>query len=244
VALDVIPRTVFPVEDVIEMRSRSEQLRAAGRAVNNREDALAMPEPMDLLTAFPALRLKTGLTLRAYLHGGGIGGRGTVWALPDTHPFPDRGSLFDLKEPFPSPPEALDDVMDAIEGDGSAWAYLSASLLARELAEYGAWWHGSSWDTHRILGRDPWVTPPSSTDETPSHDFNLLRREAWCLRDSPPQEWAPVVWEESFIHVIFHTYSGYRRSAIYRHWDVFRPRAYRFESDVQVLADGPGGYIF
>jgi hypothetical protein len=36
----------------------------------------------------------------------------------------------------------LDDFMDAIEGDGSAWSYLSASLFAREAAELGALWHG------------------------------------------------------------------------------------------------------
>jgi len=42
----------------------------------------------------------------------------------------------------PRPHGALDDFMDAIEGDGSAWSYLSASLFAREAAELGALWHG------------------------------------------------------------------------------------------------------
>jgi hypothetical protein len=240
----VIPRTIFPVEAVAHLRSRAEQLRAAGRTITNRADYLSMPEPTALLAAFPSLRLKAGLTLRAYMCGSSIGGQGTVWALPSTHPFPDRGSLFDLKAPFPRPPAALDDVMDAIEGDGSAWAYLSASLLARELAEFGAWWHGLRWGTHTILGRDPWAASPPSAKEPPPEWVKLHGREEWRWREPPPQEWAPVVWEESFIHVIFHTYSGLNRSAIYRHWDTFRPRVYRFESEERVLAGGPGGYIF
>ena len=32
--------------------------------------------------------------------------------------------------------------MQAIEGDGSPWSYLSASILSREAEEFGAMWHG------------------------------------------------------------------------------------------------------
>jgi len=31
--------------------------------------------------------------------------------------------------------------MDGIDGDGSGWSYLCASLFAREIAELGAMWH-------------------------------------------------------------------------------------------------------
>ena len=36
-------------------------------------------------------------------------------------------------------------------GTSAAWAYMCASILARELAEFGAMWHGCDWDTHTIV---------------------------------------------------------------------------------------------
>ena len=38
--------------------------------------------------------------------------------------------------------------MQAIDGDGSLRSYFEASILARELAEFGAIWHGISWGEH------------------------------------------------------------------------------------------------
>ena len=40
--------------------------------------------------------------------------------------------------------------MDVIEDDGAPWSYLAASLVARELLEYGAMWHGIGWGTYEI----------------------------------------------------------------------------------------------
>lgn len=45
--------------------------------------------------------------------------------------------------------------MEAIEGDGSHWSYLSASIFMREINEFGASWHGCSWSTHEIIDKNP-----------------------------------------------------------------------------------------
>ena len=44
-------------------------------------------------------------------------------------------------------------LMQAIEGDGSPWSYLSASILSREAAEFGAMWHGCDWSDQTILSK-------------------------------------------------------------------------------------------
>ena len=52
------------------------------------------------------------------------------------------------------PPGAVP-LMQAIEGDGSPWSYLSASILSREAAEFGAIWHGCVWSDQTILSKPP-----------------------------------------------------------------------------------------
>ena len=52
----------------------------------------------------------------------------------------------------PKPWDALDDVMQAIEGDDSPASYFAASLLRRELREFGARWHGLDWAHTLCLG--------------------------------------------------------------------------------------------
>jgi hypothetical protein len=60
--------------------------------------------------------------------------------------------------------------MDAVERDERAWSYLCCSLLGRELAEFGALWHGVSWGVHRVIGSAPWEEGDHWTDELPAVD--------------------------------------------------------------------------
>lgn len=46
-------------------------------------------------------------------------------------------------------------LMQAIDGDGSSWSYLSASILSREAEEFGAMWHGCVWSDQKILSKLP-----------------------------------------------------------------------------------------
>ena len=121
---------------------------------------------MAVLAVFKSLWIKDGYILRAYQFREGGNGNGVVWAMPVDAEFPEPDKCPRVKDAFlepPKPPAALDDVMKAIDGDGSPWSYLCASLLCRELSEFGAMWHGCSWDTHAILGENPFRAKEGNT---------------------------------------------------------------------------------
>ena len=42
----------------------------------------------------------------------------------------------------------------------------------------------------------------------------------------------------------FFTFSGLGQEAIYRHTDTYKPDTYRFQSEREEIATGPGGYVF
>jgi len=236
----------FPVEKVQELRRRAERACQVRRKCPEGWSKSKV-NPMKLLFSFPSLRLKKGLVLRAYQFQAEGNGNGIVWAMPENLSFPDPKACSRLKDRFLKPPRplgALDDVMEAIEGDGSPWSYLSASVFAREVAEFGAMWHGCSWSTHVILGKDPWSFPQRSARrmplEAPSGDPS-----DWRWLESKPLKWrVEVCADSSIVTVTFYTFSRLVREAIYRHLDTYKPGRYRFESDEKVIAKGPGGFIF
>jgi hypothetical protein len=197
-------------------------------------------DPCALLCAFPSLRLRQGYTLRAYSFRAGGNGNAFVYSMPTGSPFPepkecarDRGHFL---EP-PIPLDALADVMDAIEGDESPWSYVSASLLSRELREFGARWHGCEWGTHVILEANPINGPRPSADMTTD-------ASQWEWIEPEPQEWRPVVVMSEPITVRFFTYTGLGAERIVRHLDSFRPGKYQFDVQDTPIAQGPGGFIF
>ena len=107
---------------------------------------------MQILLAADSLRIKPGYVLRAYQFYEGGNGNAFVYAVPKTEPFPDPQEC-QARSPShflgpPVPPNALPTVAEAIEGDNSPWSYLQASILVRELQEFGAMWHGVTWGTH------------------------------------------------------------------------------------------------
>src|SRR5262245_50231629 len=85
--------------------------------------------PLDLaavVAVFEPLHVKPGYTLRAYQRITERAGYSLIYALPVEAPFPDPDP--DAEE-YPTPPDALPDIMQAIAGDGSPRSYLLASLL-------------------------------------------------------------------------------------------------------------------
>jgi len=122
--------------------------------------------PINLLTAFPSISLRQGFVLRGYVFRAGGNGNGIIWVVPESSPFLEPEDCIKLDDYFlspPKPPDALDDLMEAIEGDGTPWSYLSASLFKREAQEFGALWHGRSWCDQSILGKSP-MSLPNKTD--------------------------------------------------------------------------------
>ena len=133
--------------------------------------------------------------------------------------------------------------MEAIDGDGTPFSYLSASIVSRELAEFGRTWHNTLWGTETILGEDPWIEPPPG-------DAVFCRPrpdDPWKL-EAPrpaPDEWAPQVQlDGGYATVSFFTFSGHIDQEIRRFTDHFSVGSYVFKTEVTRLAIGPPGYIF
>lgn len=198
-------------------------------------------EPMNIAAAFPCLSIKPGYVLYGYRYVSGGNGNGIVWAVPkDTPPLPwealrrqcdDAEETDDLFVLYKAKPEgALDDFRAVFEGDGSPWSYLCASLLARELAEYGAMWHGSSWSVHQILG----------TKEDDAYDS---RR--WTWSEKKPEDFQPTVeMREQGPVVRFYTFYEVGQETINLFTDTYGPESYCFESDIETIATGGRGMKF
>ena len=157
--------------------------------------------------------------------------------MPEDSAFPEPNKCPKLKDSAlncPRPPEALDDVMEAIEGDNSELSYISASIFAREISELGAIWHGCSWTSHEIIDKN------YSSDE-----FSMDEIDDWDWSEDKPKDWRPSVvrTEDKFI-VNFYTYTGLLPEGIVRHTDIFAANSYRFTSDSKMIAESGGGYIY
>lgn len=197
-------------------------------------------DPTTVLVPFTSLRLRPGFILRAYQFKAGGNGNAVVWAMPVDAEFPDPGLCPRLQGVFltpPKPPDALDDTMEAIEGDGTPWSYLCASLLARELGEFGAMWHGSEWGTHDILGAAPWKT--TKRQEIRSQE------EVWRWSEPKPVDWMPRVHvADDVVTVTFLTYTALGQEKIIQHTDTFKAGNYQFATQYKVLATGPAGFVW
>ena len=211
--------------------------------------------PLELLTVFDSLRLKKGITLRAYQYRESSGGNAVVYAMPENTPFsepaecePDANRFLDP----PVPPGALDDIMEAVEGDGSPWSYFSASLLARELMEFGAFWHGCSWSTHTIVDKEMPVKQTESLlrrksgQDPDSPDVGIdVGQDEWEWLSPKPEDWDPIVrMSDELVTVTFYTISKLGVAAIYKHVDSYQTGSYSLESETALIAQGPGGYKF
>lgn len=237
--------TVFPINMVTQLYQGVEKFRQVERD-GPQGWSKSIVDPMNLLFAFPSLHIKNGLVLRAYQFRSGPNGNGFVWAMPENLVFPEPEECPRLNDRFLGPPKpqgALDDIMEAIDGDKTPWSYFSASFFAREIAEFGAMWHGCHWSTHIILGDNPLSSPPSYFYGNPEKGFR--KPDEWKWLERKPLEWRPQVSENrDIVTVTFYTYSGLAINAIYRFVDKFKQGVYCFETDKKMIAKGRGGYIF
>ena len=199
-------------------------------------------EPARVLAVFDPLRLKKGYVLRAYQFTERSNGNGFVWAMPEKVPFPPPESCPRVSTHFLNPPkpvEALDDVMKALDGDGSPWSYLLASLFKREIDEFGAIWHGATgWSTQELL-YDNFFPADSDQEKSTSN------RVGWKWLASEPQQWAPqVTVEKDSVTVTFYTYSAYEYQRINRYTDTFKTGSYTFTTESKEIATGLAGYVY
>ena len=191
-----------------------------------------------MVAGFDRLHIKAGYLLRAYVFRDGGNGNGHVRAMPADAPYlepaecPADASRF--LEP-PVPPGALPDFRLAIDGDGSGLSYLQASILTRELCEFGAAWHGCSWSDDSILGRDPRRDPRIRES---------LADPSWKWIEDPGTQWRPRVTLVPTPTVVFYTFSRMGQYSIGRRTDTYQAGSYIFTTDLDTLAVGPLGSIY
>ena len=206
--------------------------------------------PEKILAVFRPLELKSGYFLTGYRFEMGGNGNGFVYAVPEgTYvPDPDECSVdSSLSLEPPVPPGAMDDIMDAIEGDGTPLSFLCASFLERELSEFGAMWHGCEWSTHELVTRDPFSVGGLFGEGGGISDRGCTPHDAdaWRWHREKPGRWEPLVkMGRGYATVTFFTHSGLGREAIYCHVDKFPLGTYRAKSRRIVVAEGPGGFVF
>ena len=124
--------------------------------------------------------------------------------------------------------------MEAIEGDGSEFSYVYASIFAREIFELGAYWHGCSWSSHIIVD-----------DQYTSDEFTMEEAEDWSWSEEKPRNWRPSVTKENGKAIVnFYTYTGLMPAGIVRNTDAFTNNCYCFTSKSDMIADSGGGYIY
>jgi hypothetical protein len=193
-------------------------------------------DPTNLLKVFKTLWLKEGFALHGYEFTSGGNGNGVIWAVPCDAPVLEPEECPRLEDVFlepPKPPGAVE-LMKAIEGDGSPWSYLSASILCREAAEFGAVWHGSSWSEHTILWKPPWEM--ASLAASPI--------EVWEGGDIARDAWKPAYREQGETkEIVLHSYTRLENEAVYRATDTYQPGSYDLEMDVVRVCLGGPGYI-
>jgi len=213
-------------------------------------------DPADLLTVFPRLRLREGYLLRAYVFKQDGNSNGFVWALPHDSAFPEPDECPRLESHFLKPPkpfDALDDTMEAIVGDDTVASYFQASLLRRELKEFGTGWHGIRWGMNMIFDDDPWK-PRADLPEDSLARFPTSDPADWKWLEAKPDSWVPEGrMDVKQTTITFYSYTPLAADApgdeiekerIYRHTETYRRGKYRPLIIEKKIAEGPDAIAF
>ena len=201
-------------------------------------------DPHKLVGVFNALRLREGFVLHAYEFRSGGNGNGIIWALPAGAPLLAPEDCPRLEDSFLSPPKPPGAVplMQVIEGDGSPWSYMSASILWREAAEFGARWHGCYWSDQTILSKPPRQGDGSRewklTGDAPVGD--------WTWHTAVPRRWEPTCIERGTAReVVLYIRNPVGSDTIYRVTDAYRAGNYDPDTgDQTVVCTGEGGIVY
>lgn len=201
--------------------------------------------PEALLAPFSLLQLNPGWRLHTYVCFDPLGANTLTFGMPESiklqEPSECSRSMGQGNLP-PIPDIAEINFMTLIEGDGSPMAYAMASLASREIAEMGAFWHGITWLTQRLLGRNPWT---NGGIHGGFHRQKITDESKWKWHTSRPQVWKPVVvlmdGEQPIVR--FHTFDE-KSDTIIRHEDRYAAVGMTYESTTTELAAGGGGFCF
>lgn len=208
------------------------------------QQRIASTHAYDLLRVFDTLWLKPGFELRVSVYRSGGNGNGEIWAVPTDNQPVDSGEGSGSEEKRMDRSSEVVPLMQAIEGDGSPWSYVSASILSREAEEFGAMWHGCEWSDQKILSK-----PPRQRDNQDLVDTRERTGEApagtWTWCGAVPRRWEPAYADTGTSKVvtlhIFNPVGGYR---IYQATDTYPAGSYDAETEDTVLCWGEGGIIY
>jgi hypothetical protein len=233
---------------VTKIRKLREEAVKATQVLQDRPNGWSKStvDPNKVLELFKPLRLRKGYVLRAYQYNEEGNGNGVVWAMPVDAEFPEPKDCFTLENHLlkaPKPLEALDDVMEAIEGDGTPWSYLAASLLRREFSDFGAAWHGIHWSLHFVLDEDPWMADPPKPDE-PVLDRPTTKAVEWIWLEEAPKDWRPrVAVDKDGVTVTLYTFCAVETQRLFRYTDTYKPGKLRAKVEEKEIAKGGPGVI-
>ncbi len=240
----------FSIRRVNRLRRAAERARTADAQhpdlppIESRPDGWSAStyKAKELLRVFKTLWLKTGFALHAYEFRAGSNGNGIIWAVPADAPLlapDDCPKIEDAWLQPPRPPEAVP-LMQAVEGDGSPWSYLSASILSRETAEFGAVWHGCVWSGQAILSKPPRQAegedPSSYSPMKPNRDAPV-GNWTWC--GAAPDTWKPTYGDRGTTReVVLHIHNPIGGEEIYRATDTYPVGSYEGRTERTVLCTG------
>ena len=151
------PDSLSDLGDLFSLGSSMDELT---HAPNTRgEWYVSAANPGAVLMKLPGLTLKPNVRLVAYLHRQSDDGMGIIWAVPEllsttAHLEKALATSGDREHP-PQPNGAFTNLMEAVEGDHSTASFIIASLLQRELAEFGRLGKASRWSHHRLISAIP-----------------------------------------------------------------------------------------
>ena len=180
------------------------------------------------LRLFPCLGVKKDYALKGYIWDYRLSmgeEEGVVWAMPENTLLPDNPTHIGYK-----PPEARDNIMEVIEGDGSLWSYLCASVFSRTMADFGLSGHSLTLEMGYIIGNDFRQSP---------EDYRRLDDFEW--HEPRPLNFDPEVKRENnIITVTLHTYKDYAPGKLTRFVDVYNHGNYCFKREETVIAEDGG----
>ena len=245
-----MPRTreVFPSGVIRRFRRSAQAIRNTLKNRGPHEWCRADFDAEALIGVFPNLTLRPGYRLLTYLYHSGGNGNGRVVAFLEDSDAYRTAAAVPAATPLPRAPDedyGAQDPMHFIDGDGSARAYLSASLLWRELLEVGAEWHGVQWDVEEVLA--PTRAYLAGKGRISKHNGmlqELVDELEWAQKKPAIEALAPEVsFEDQEVRVVLHTFSELGRFHVTR-WTEVYTEGYAPGIKAEEVAVGRDGFVF
>lgn len=167
------PESLDDLSDIFAFGGRSEAEQT--ELVTQNQWSVSTFNPASVLLKLPGLWVKPDYRLVGFLYRAAPNGAGIIFALPaelsTTAHLQKALAQATVSKP-PRPEGAMPHFMAAIDGDRSAASFMVASLLRRELQEFGAIGNRCNWNHHRLIQALP----------------NKL---LWQWRTEVPKDWLP-----------------------------------------------------